>query len=173
MLLDRLAKAWSIRLGGEACLSKVGEGKRGETPVGLACPQTFMNSSGEAVACLMKRWQVAPSDVLVVFDDVALPLGMIRIRGQGSSGGHLGLASVAQEAGTEELPRLRIGIGPAEKPEGDLAEFVLGRFTAAEQAKLEGALELAEQACGMWVEGRLPDAMNRFNRKATEEKERE
>lgn len=173
MVLDRLAKAWSVRMGGEACRSRVGEGERDGVPVTLACPQTFMNASGEAVACLMERRQAAPSDVLVVFDDVALPLGMIRIRGKGSPGGHLGLASVEQEAGTEEVPRLRVGIGPEEKPEGELTDFVLGRFTAAETRKLEEALELAEQACGMWVAGRLPDAMNRFNRKATEEKERE
>ena len=167
MVLDRLAKAWGITPSRELCQSKVGEREAGGTPVRLVYPQTFMNSSGEAVACLMKRWRLEPESLLIVLDDVALPLGMVRVRAGGSAGGHQGLTSVALEAATEQIPRLRVGIAPEKKPGGELLiGFVLGRFTAAEQEQLEAGLGLAAQACETWVTGGLPAAMNKFNRRA-------
>ncbi len=166
MVLDRLAKAWGIAADRELCQSKVGEGSAGGVPVRLVYPQTFMNSAGGAVACMMKRWRLEPSSLLVVLDDAALPLGRIRVRGKGSAGGHMGLASVSQEAATEEIPRLRVGIAPEKKPAGEeMTEFVLGRFTAAERERLEAGLGLAEQACETWIASGLPAAMNRFNRR--------
>lgn len=167
MVLDRLARGWGIALSRELCRSKVGEGAVDGTPVRLVCPQTFMNSAGGAVACLMRRWRLEPSLLLIVLDDVALPLGMIRVRGGGSAGGHLGLTSVAQEAATEEIPRLRVGIAPAGKPPAAvLTDFVLGRFAGDEKGRLEEGLASAERACGMWVTHGLTAAMNRFNRRA-------
>lgn len=167
MVLDRLAKGWGIAPDREVCQSKVGEGEFGGGPVRLVYPQTFMNSAGGAVACLIRRWRLAPPALLIILDDVALPLGLIRVRGGGSAGGHLGLTSVAQEAATEEIPRLRVGIAPPEKPPaGELTDFVLGRFTAGEKERLEEGLASAERACEMWVTRGLTAAMNRFNRKA-------
>lgn len=166
-MLDRLAKAWEVAPKRELCQSKVGEGEAGGEPVRLVWPQTFMNASGEAVVCLMKRWRLEPESVLIVLDDVALPLGMVRVRAGGSAGGHQGLTSVALEAATEQIPRLRVGIAPEKKPGGELlTEFVLGCFTAAEREKLEAGLGLAAQACETWVTGGLPAAMNKFNRRA-------
>ena len=166
MVLDRLAKSWGIALKRELCRSKVGEGEVSKEPVRLVYPQTFMNAAGEAVVCLMRRWRLDPSVMLMVFDDVALPLGMVRIRGKGSAGGHQGLISVMAETGTEGIPRLRVGVAPTVKPSGEeLTEFVLGRFTAAEKERLEAGLASAAEACGIWITGGLPAAMNRFNRK--------
>lgn len=167
MVVERLAEAWGIAADRELCRSRVGEGAVQETPVRLVYPQTFMNSAGEAVACLLRRWRLEPSRLLIVLDDVALPLGMIRVRGGGSAGGHLGLTSVAQGAATEEIPRLRVGIAPPGKPSAaELTHFVLGRFTGAEKGRLEEGLASAERACEMWVTRGLTAAMNRFNRKA-------
>lgn len=167
MVLDRLAKDWGIAPKRELCRSKVGEGEAGGEPVRLVYPQTFMNSSGEAVVCLMKRWRLEPESVLIVLDDAALPLGRVRVRAGGSAGGHQGLTSVTLESATERIPRLRVGIAPERKPGGEfLTEFVLGRFTAAEQEQLEAGLESAAQACEAWITSGLPAAMNRFNRKA-------
>lgn len=165
LVLDRLAEAWKAAPRRELCRSKVGEGEVDGESVRLAWPQTFMNSSGEAVACLMKRWRLEPSEMLIVFDDVYLPLGRLRLRGEGSEGGHQGMASIIQGVGTQEIPRLRLGIGPG--PRRDLMEFVLDRFTGPEkEGPLENALELAVQACETWVTQGLSAAMNRFNRRA-------
>ncbi len=145
-------------------------------PVRLAQPQTFMNDSGEAISCLMRRFRVDPSGILIICDDVALPLGMIRMRGQGSDGGHLGLASILRKVRTEAIARLRIGIrtegiGAAAARGGrttgfcpeDLTAFVLGRFSSLEKKRLEGTLTAAEEACEMWVSQGVTAAMNRFN----------
>lgn len=100
----------------------------------------------------------------MVCDDVALPLGMIRLRAQGSEGGHLGLASVIQETGTQQIPRLRVGIR-GEKVEADLARYVLDPFEASEKESLEQGLETALEASEMWVKEDLAVVMNRFNKK--------
>ena len=166
MVAERLAKQWSVALRSEGCSSKFGAGSYSSCPVRVALPQTFMNASGKAVKCLLDRWKLGPSSMLVVCDDVSLPLGMVRLRPHGSDGGHLGLASILQELGTEKIPRLRVGVrvGPVEK---DLTPFVLGRFEASERKILEEGLASAVAACEVWVKSGLTVAMNRFNRKIT------
>ncbi len=165
MVLTRLAERWYIPLKGTVCQSKTGGGAVSGEVIRLAKPQTMMNASGTAVACLLRRYHLNPSDCLVVCDDVALPLGMIRVRPKGSDGGHQGLASILQEAGTDGVARLRVGIRSKEVRGEDLIGFVLGRFSSSEKKRLEESLGLAEKACETWVKQGVSVAMNQFNRR--------
>jgi PTH1 family peptidyl-tRNA hydrolase len=138
----------------------------------LAHPLTFMNLSGEAIAALVKYWKITPEkDLLIVVDDVALPFGKFRLRGEGSSGGHNGLASVEEYLGTREYARLRIGIGSCENKvaggsmgsEGSLRDYVLSAFNAAEEKKMQALLAKGIEACGAWALEPLAKAMSRVN----------
>lgn len=128
----------------------------------LAKPQTYMNLSGAAVADLIYSRGIEPSDTLIVFDDIALPLGRLRIRAKGSSGGQKGMRSVIERLRTEEIPRLRIGIRHGAHPE-DLSEYVLSDFGPREAEVLEGVLERAVGACRTWVTDGIRTAMDLYN----------
>lgn len=168
LVVRRLARRWKISWEEDSrCRSKVGEGSIEGHPVRLALPQTFMNSSGEAVACLAKKWRLKSEAFLAVCDDFALPLGTVRLRGQGSEGGHQGLASILREMGTREVARLRVGIG-GPRPEEDWTPFVLGRFAASEQQRLAAGMEQGTRACESWAAEGLSAAMSRFNRRKVE-----
>ena len=167
LVANHLADRWAIHIRQTACRAKVGEGIVHGHSVGLALPQTRMNSSGEAVQCLLKRWRVEPSNLLVVCDDVSLPLGMIRCRPKGSDGGHHGLASVLEHLHTDQVARLRVGIKTNPMGE-DLTAFVLGRFRSGEKKLLAESLEACVKACEVWVLRGLSAAMNLFNKKARE-----
>lgn len=166
MVVRRLAKAWNIPLNQRVCRSEVGVGVVGGHPVGLASPQTMMNASGEAVPCLMDHFRVGPSTLLVVCDDVALPLGTIRIRAKGTDGGHHGLASILEATGSEAIARLRIGILKSRAGK-DLTPFVLGRFEASEKELLEATLQRALRVCEVWVSRGVTAAMDQFNKKVS------
>ena len=166
MVVSRLAERWSIRLKDTLCHSKTGQGNIGGESVGLALPQTMMNCSGEAVGSLLKRFHLDPSMLLVICDDVALPLGMIRVRPKGSEGGHQGLASVLEEIQTESVARLRVGVRSSRPVRAEeLTKFVLGRFSAVEKKPLEAGLQLGCQAGETWVTRGVSAAMNQFNRR--------
>jgi len=125
-------------------------------------PMTFMNLSGEAVSAVMKRYEIMPSETLVISDDFALPFGKLRLRLSGSPGGHNGLASIAEEIGTENFPRLRLGIGPA--PENTpWEEFVLERFSDEELDALDEYVKLGSQCLDAVFYKGLTLAMNQFN----------
>ncbi len=125
-------------------------------------PMTYMNLSGEFVKQFASYHNVAASDILVVYDELALPLGKIRIRTKGTAGGQKGMLSILQHFGTEEVPRLRVGIGP--RPERvDASAFVLGRFKQSEEAELDSVLDRAVEAIGVAVEHGVDSAMNRYN----------
>ena len=143
----------------------------GET-LHLAHPLTYMNLSGEAIAALVKYWKVAvDKDLLIVVDDVALPFGKFRLRGEGSSGGHNGLASIEEHLGSCEYPRLRIGIGSCEnktvaepaRSDESLRDYVLSAFNTAEEKKMKELLEKGMEACRAWVVEPLAKAMSRVN----------
>ena len=178
-VVTRLAQQWGIRLKPSHCRSHAGEGMMGTQPVGLALPQTSMNASGQAVGCLLRRWKLERAQLLVVCDDLSLPLGMIRLRPKGSEGGHKGLASVLEETQTQEIPRLRVGIsgknigarpglGPTGRAGEDLTAFVLGRWKAAEKKPLGKGLDLAVKACEVWFARGISEAMNQFNSRRKE-----
>jgi PTH1 family peptidyl-tRNA hydrolase len=137
-------------------------GRAPGAPLLLAEPQTYMNRSGYAARCLVERYGVEPPDLLVVYDDVALPLGRLRLRPSGSPGGHRGMESVIGELRSDELPRLRLGIAPEEPPQ-DLADFVLQPFAEDEEEAVEEMLQRAADACEAWLDESMETVMNRFN----------
>lgn len=134
----------------------------------LAKPQTFMNISGESVRAMTDFYKVTPQQVIVIYDDISLEPGQLRIRTKGSAGGHNGIKSIIAHLGTQEFPRIKVGVG--DKPRNmDLAQYVLSRFSKGEQALMEDAfLEAADAAAMMLAEG-MDGAMNHFNAKKREQ----
>ena len=159
---SRLAKRARAEFGIKAADSRIAEGSLGDIKIAIARPQTFMNDSGIAVKKLLDRYRLEPSDVIVVFDEVDLPLGMIRIKLSGGPGTHNGMRSVVRAIG-EGFPRVRVGVAPAQPREvPDLAEYVLSPFDQDENALAEKSMDRAAEA----VEVALRDvarAMNQFN----------
>lgn len=141
---------------------------RSAGPVVLILPQTMMNASGQAVQAAATRWRVAPEEILIVCDDVNLPLGTLRLRDAGGAGGHHGLASCLDALGTEAVPRLRVGVGVEPLPR-DLTEFVLAAFRPEERPVLDQALDRAVEACEWWVREGIQAAMNHANPKPQHE----
>ena len=139
-----------------------GEGRAGRNTVALVKPQTYMNRSGAAVRALLAEGWIA-SELLIACDDVYLPLGSIRLRARGGTGGHQGLESILAEIGASEFPRLRIGVGPA-PTSADLPEYVLAPFAEEERARLPEVLEAATRAAFDAAAEGLTQAMNRWNR---------
>jgi PTH1 family peptidyl-tRNA hydrolase len=137
----------------------------------LARPQTFMNRSGLAVAGLVKAFGISPQDLLVVYDDLDLVLGNVRLRPGGSAGGHHGMESVIAALGTQDFPRLRVGIGRPSTPGGrrDVVSYVLDEFSPEEDREVERAVATAVDALDCYLEEGLEEAMNRFNRRRADE----
>ena len=130
----------------------------------LAMPQTYMNRSGYAARCLAERHEIEAENALIVYDDVELPLGRLRLRPAGGPAGHRGMESVIRNLKTEKVPRLRLGIRPEDgAAPDDLVEFVLEPFRADEQPEVEGLIGRAADACQAWLELDIATAMNRFN----------
>jgi len=131
--------------------------------VGLLKPLTYVNLSGQSVSEAVKKLGLTTEQILVVLDDAQLPLGKLRLRAKGSSGGHKGLQSIIDALGTENIPRLRVGIGSP--PEGmDMAAFVLSPFEPEEEAVISQAVEAAAEAAKVWAKEGIETAMQRFNR---------
>ena len=162
MVLKRAAGAWDVRMKKPRYLSKTAEARRGGEKVLLVMPQTFMNSSGQAVGELVRGLRLDPARLLVVYDDVDIPLGEIRIRKDGGPGTHKGMLSIVQEIGTSKFPRLRVGIG-TESAGDDIVRYVLAPFRRSEKALLEEGLDKAREALEMIVAGDLDRAMNVYN----------
>jgi PTH1 family peptidyl-tRNA hydrolase len=164
-----LAEQWGLpklRRWGSALAT---EGKHRRRRFVLLKPQTYMNLSGEAVAQLLSAQDLDPStDLLVLVDDIALPLGTFRLRARGSAGGHNGLESVEEAVGSEEYARLRIGIGPLPEDADDQAEFVTSDFEPDEMKTLADLLPPLVDAVECWLLEDIDAAMNRFNRRGTE-----
>ncbi len=160
--IDRLAEAHGLSFTRRQARARVARGEVNGHRVLLVKPQTFMNASGEAVGQLARFYKIAPADVLVLYDDLDLPLGKIRLRPGGGSGGHRGMRSVIQHLGTEDFPRLRLGIG---RPPGamDAVDYVLSDFTADERAEMELAFEQAIAAIECFLAVGIDAAMNAFN----------
>jgi peptidyl-tRNA hydrolase, PTH1 family len=144
--------------------AQVAEWSDGREKILLAKPETFMNLSGRSVRQLVDFYQLPMEALLVVCDDVNLPLGKLRVRARGSHGGHNGLRDIQNHLGTAEYARLRIGVGrPGETGGPDLVDHVLGRFRPSEQAVMADAVERAAQAVMVWVEQGTEACMNQYN----------
>ena len=163
-VMDRLAAEAGIPFGPEAAQSVVAEGTWRGTPLALAKPLTFMNRSGQAVAGLLERYRLGAEDLLVVYDDLSLPIGALRLRGKGSAGGHNGVQSVIDALGSTEFPRLRVGVGNSFPP-GRQVDFVLSPFDDDEREAADDAVAEAAQAALTFVRDGLTAAMNTHNRR--------
>lgn len=162
LVIDLLAKRTGIRLRRRKSAS-MGESSIGQEPVLLAKPMTFMNRSGDAVGPIFGRLRLLPTDLLVVYDDLDLPFGKLRLRPRGSSGGHNGMKSIIASLETEDFPRLRIGIGRPENEGKDAVHYVLGPFRKAESEALDEVIARAADAVESFVTAGIEVAMNRFN----------
>ena len=131
----------------------------------LVQPQTFMNLSGAAVSALATFYKIKPEHILVIFDDISLPVGKIRIRKDGSAGGHNGIKSIIQSLGTDQFPRVKVGVGAKPHPDYDLADWVLSKFSAQEEKNLQPALENAAEAALLVLEQGVEKAASAYNGK--------
>lgn len=163
-VIDKLADEEGIRVTSRECQSRVGRGDLEGKPVKLVKPQTFMNLSGQALSCFAaKHHLVLPAPTLIVLsDDLALPVGRIRIRERGSAGGHNGLKSIIGALGTNDFIRLRMGIQP-DHPVADPKRFVLDEFAASERASVAEMVEKAAEAVRTFVRDGVLKAMMEFN----------
>jgi len=167
MLIDRLAREAGTEVKRRECRALVGGAMIENQRVRLAKPQTYMNLSGEAVACLLARLEQkdATSSVIVISDDLALPFGGIRLRARGSAGGHNGLKSIIAALGTNEFVRLRIGIQP-DHPVSDAKSFVLDEFPRTQRSEVERVLERAEESLRCVLREGIGKAMSLHNQPA-------
>ena len=160
--VDLLAAAHGLRFDKAKNKALLSVGQNDGQRVILLKPMTFMNAVGPAVVATAHFYKVMPTDMLVIFDDLDLPQGRLRLRPEGGSGGHNGMKSIIQQLGTPAFPRLRIGIG---RPPGrmDPADYVLQEFSAAEEEMMEPARQRASEATLYWLRTGIADAMNAFN----------
>ncbi|MFC1707431.1 aminoacyl-tRNA hydrolase [Planctomycetota bacterium] len=162
-VLDRLCVHYGVEAGKRAFEARCVLTGEAENRVLLVKPQTFMNESGRAIRSLAGYYKVGPEGILLVCDDLALPTGRLRLRRGGSSGGQKGVASTIAALGTDRFPRLRIGIGAA-PAHMDAADYVLSRFSEAEEAAIETAVDQAADCVQVWLREGVDGAMNQFNR---------
>ncbi len=158
LVVGELARRWRIGFDQQDCGARLARGGKAD----LAMPDTYMNRSGYAARCLVDKWGYAPESMLVVFDEIDLPLGTLRLRAAGSPGGHRGLASIVENLRSSAIPRLRLGIAGAIPPP-DLAQFVLAVFDTNERPLVDDAVMRAADACESWLELGIEPTMNRFN----------
>lgn len=164
-VIDALADKYNISVDGRKNRALIGKGIIEGKKVILAKPQTYMNLSGESLGGLVDYYKVdEESEFLVIYDDISLDVGQLRIRKKGSAGGHNGMKNIISHLGTEVFPRIKVGVG--EKPKKyDLADYVLSRFSKEERAIMEEGYQKAVDAVEMILKGEMEEAMNKFNRK--------
>ncbi len=161
-VIDELARRAGRELRTPECQSLTTKVKLGGTEALLIRPQTFMNLSGVAVAALMKKYGIKADSILIISDDVALSLGQLRIRREGSAGGQNGLKSIIKEIGTQSFARLRIGIAP-DHPVRNLSDFVLGEFSKGERETLHETILKAADAVEVFLQNGIAEAMAKYN----------
>lgn len=162
--LDALAEKHGIRVDRLKWNALTGDGKIGSTRVLLMKPQTFMNNSGEAVTAAMRFYKLEPDHVIIISDDITLDPGVMRIRRKGSDGGQKGIRSIIQLSGSDNFPRIKLGVGKKPTPEYDLADWVLSKFTQTDREQLDSAVKNAIDAIPMMIDGRFEQAMNLYSR---------
>ena len=169
-MITYLSDKYNIPVNSREGKALVGKGILAGQKVMLAQPQTYMNLSGESVRALMEYYKIDIEDLLVIYDDISLDVGQIRMRGKGSAGGHNGIKSIIQHTGTQEFARIKIGVG--QKPEGgDLVKHVLGRFSREEDGMFRDVFALAEEGLLAWLQEDMKSAMNKVNGRRIERNE--
>jgi PTH1 family peptidyl-tRNA hydrolase len=162
LVVDAFARIHGITVSKRDHRGLLGDGRVGDTRVFLLKPQTYMNLSGESVGAFLQQKPLALSDILVVTDDIALPLAKLRLRPNGSAGGHNGLKSLIAHLHSPEFPRMRFGVGAPRDPSVQI-DYVLGSFSRQEQKEVEEGIERAVVALETWLEEGITPAMNKFN----------
>ena len=163
--VDRLAQKLDCRMDRAKFQGLYGQTQYGGRKLFLLKPQTFMNLSGRSVLPLSAYFQIPPQRIIVLFDDISLEPGRLRVRKDGSAGGHNGIKSIIAELGSEAFPRVKIGVGAKPHPDYDLAAWVLSTFSASEEKALDPALDRAGEAALCIIDHGVPEAANRFNGK--------
>jgi PTH1 family peptidyl-tRNA hydrolase len=169
LAVDRIAEQCGVRVNNRNCRAQTARARIGETEVVLAKPETFMNLSGQSVRELVQEYQAQPEmDLVLLYDELDLPFGTLRIRPRGRSAGHNGVESVIDALGTQEFLRIRMGVGP-DHPVGDGAKYVLSQFKKSQYPAIDQVLDTASDAVKIILAEGVQAAMNRFNRKPEEE----
>jgi PTH1 family peptidyl-tRNA hydrolase len=168
--INYLTKLYSIDIKRRQCHSQVGSGKIADVKVILAKPVTFVNQSGEAVGCLVRSYDIPLSDLIVIHDDLDLPLGKLRLRPDGSAGGHKGINSIISALGSEDFPRIKVGIGRPTKEDGTtitdeeaIVNYVLSDLTPREDDIIKSAIAQVDKAIQSILTDGITAAMNKFN----------
>ncbi|MFQ6028378.1 MAG: aminoacyl-tRNA hydrolase [Dehalococcoidia bacterium] len=161
--IDLMARQWEIRLSERRAKAVLGRGNHLGQDVVLAKPRTFMNNSGEAVEYLLTRLAATPADLLVIYDEMDLPVGKLRLRPSGSTAGHNGMRSILQALRTPDFPRIRVGIGHPETKGDRIISHVLTRFSEEEAPIIADAVQRVAQAVDCMLEESIEVAMNNFN----------
>lgn len=163
LCMDLLSDKLSVKINKIKFKSTVGEADIGGHRCLLMKPQTFMNLSGEAVGEACKFYKIPPENVIVIFDDISLPCGSLRIRRKGSAGGHNGIKSIIQHLGSDNFPRIKLGVGNKPHADFDLADYVLSNFSKDEIEPMKQAMEKACKALDYLTEGKIDEAMSKFS----------
>ena len=159
---DALEKRTGVKFNKLKYRALTGEVTLGGQRVLVVKPQTYMNLSGEAVKLAGGFYKIPPEHILVLYDDVSLPLGKLRIRASGSAGGHNGIKNIIAHLGTDAFPRIKVGVGAPQREDG-LVDWVIGSFTASERKVVDEAIERALDAAACVIEHGVSEAQNRFN----------
>lgn len=163
-VVTRISDDYNISLDMKKHKALCGRGWIEGEKVVLAQPLTYMNLSGKAVRELRDFYKVTNDKIIIIYDDISLEVGQLRIRTKGSAGGHNGIKSIISHLGTDEFPRIKIGVG--DKPKGwDLSDYVLARFSAEEEEFVRDALQRASKACACIIKDSIETAMNQYNKK--------
>ena len=169
-VIDRLSEKYNIAVDTKKHRALIGKGMIAGQKVILAKPQTYMNLSGQSIRSLLDYYKVDEEhELLVIYDDVSLGVGQLRIRAKGSAGGHNGIKNIIAHLGGQVFPRIKIGVGE-KPPKYDLADYVLGHFSKAEKVLMDEGYDNAVRAVEMIVSGDIEGAMNEYNRRKKEEK---
>ncbi len=160
---DALEKRYGVKINKLRYRALTGEVKIGGQRVLVIKPQTYMNLSGEAVKLAGGFYKIPPDHVLVISDDVSLPLGKLRIRAGGSAGGHNGLKNIIAHLGTDQFPRIKVGVGAPAHPDHEMVDWVIGNFTPQERKTVDEAIEKVLDAVECLIEKGVSETQNRFN----------
>ena len=165
LAVDRIAEQCGVMIENRHCKALTARSRIGNEEILLAKPETYMNLSGMSVLELVRKYEVEPEkDLIVIYDELDLPLGMIRVRARGSSAGHNGMQSIINALQTEELARIRIGVAPDDPRKGG-AKYILAPFRKSQLVAVDEALDVTAQAVNAIINDGMAMAMNRFNRK--------
>lgn len=158
--IDILAKEYNISIDREKFKGKYGEGRIGTKKVIFLKPSTYMNLSGDSVRLAMDYYDIEPDELIVIYDDISLKEGRVRIRAKGSAGGHNGIKDIISKIGTDNFPRVKVGVGA---PKGDLVSHVLGKFSKEQRVCVDKILSLSPQIIETFVKEGCTETMNKFN----------